>query len=50
MEEKKKNCVCESCRVEADCAWNDWCLFDSSNPDCPNYEEGMKFLEECKDL
>lgn len=45
----KKN-PCDQCSVQAECAANDWCLFDSNNKKCPNHKEGMKqyklFLED----
>lgn len=47
----KKN-TCSKCRVEAECAANDWCLYDHRNKKCTNWLEGVKqyhkFLKEEK--
>lgn len=43
---KKKKCVCASCCIEAECAANSWCFYDSENKKCPNYKEGMKQYRE----
>ena len=46
---KMKN-VCENCKYQNECAWNNWSLFDEENPFCPNREEGMKqFYKSIKD-
>ena len=37
----KKN-PCAVCRWEAECAANDWCLFDEFNKKCPNRKEGLR--------
>lgn len=35
-------CVCSKCSTEAECAANDWCLYDPYNKKCPNWLEGVK--------
>ena len=41
MSQKKKN-VCACCKVENECAANEWCLYDPYNKKCPNWNEGVK--------
>lgn len=36
-----KKCVCAHCFVEAECAWNDWSLYDPYNKKCPNHLDGV---------
>lgn len=33
---------CSMCKVEAECADNNWCLYDPYNKKCPNWLEGVK--------
>ena len=40
---------CTKCPYEAECAVNNWCLFDLDNPKCPNYEEGKKQYGQLKE-
>lgn len=47
-----KKSPCEKCYLEADCAANDWMIYDHRNKKCPNWLDGVKqwhrFLKEEK--